>query len=93
MSCQYTNYNIAKFFADQWLINQTNLDYTIIQPGNLMEEEASGQIQTGVDHSQPNSIGNVANVLASVLSKENTYKKIITMADGNTPIETALNQI
>lgn len=88
-----TNYNIAKFFADQWLINVTQLDYTIIQPGNLVESEPTELIQTNVDHSQPNSIGNVAKVLAEVLEKENTYQKVITMADGQEPIKSAIERI
>ncbi|WP_153048456.1 NAD(P)H-binding protein, partial [Streptococcus suis] len=41
-----TDYNIAKFFADQWLIHNTTLDYTIVQPGNLVEAETgSGLIE------------------------------------------------
>ncbi len=33
-----TDYNIAKFFADQWLVRDSGLDYTIVQPGNLLDE-------------------------------------------------------
>lgn len=33
-----TDYYIAKFFADNYLVNQSGLDYTIVQPGNLLEE-------------------------------------------------------
>ncbi len=87
------NYNIAKFFADMWLMNQTELNYTIVQPGNLMEEEATGLIQTGLEQSRPNSLGNVAKVLAAVLEEESTFKKIFTMADGDLPIEEALAQL
>lgn len=89
-----TNYNIAKFFADQWLIKNTNLDYTIIQPGNLVESEiGSGKIEINVKKSQPNTIPNVAEVLATVVDKENTFKKIIQMSDGETPIKEAIERI
>lgn len=89
-----TNYNIAKFFADHWLISQTNLDYTIVQPGNLVEAESgSGKIELNVGTSQPNTIPNVASVLAQVLERKNTFKKILQMSDGQTPIEEALNQV
>lgn len=88
------NYNIAKFFADQWLINQTNLDYTIVQPGSLVEAETgSGKIELNVQKAQANSIPNVAAVLAAVLEKTNTYGQILQMSDGNTPIEEALNTL
>ncbi len=89
-----TNYNIAKFFADHWLISQTNLDYTIVQPGNLVEAESgSGKIELNVGKSQANTIPNVASVLAQVLERKNTFKKILQMSDGQTPIEEALNQV
>lgn len=84
------NYNIAKFFADQWLINQTNLDYTIVQPGSLVEAETgSGKIELNVQKVQASSIPNVA----AVLEKTNTYGQILQMSDGNTPIEEALNTL
>lgn len=88
-----TNYNIAKFFADQWLIQNTNLDYTIIQPGNLQETKGSGKIMINVDESMPNSIENVAMVLAESLEIKETIKKVITMADGEIPVKTALKTI
>lgn len=89
-----TNYNIAKFFADQWLINNTDLDYTIIQPGPLVEaEKATGLIQIDVSHSQPNIIPNVAQVLANVLERSNTFKKVITMADGDQPVNEVLGSL
>ncbi|GGE37513.1 SDR family oxidoreductase [Streptococcus himalayensis] len=89
-----TDYNIAKFFSDQWLMNQTRLDYTIVQPGNLVEATSgSGKIAVGVSHSQPNSIPNVAQVLAEVLAFPNTVGKIIQMSDGETPIREALENL
>lgn len=89
-----TDYNIAKFFADQWLIHNTTLDYTIVQLGNLVEAETgSGLIELNVKQSQPNTIPNVAEVLATVLDKKNTYAQIIQMSDGETPISQAVSSI
>lgn len=89
-----TDYNIAKFFADQWLIHQTNLDYTIVQPGGLVEAaEGTGGIQLDVPKSQPNSIPNVAAVLAQVLEADNTIGHILQMSDGETPIDEAIASI
>ena len=85
-----TNYNIAKFFADQWLMTRTNLDYTIVQPGNLTEEPATGEVEFNADRSKPNTIADVAAVLAAVLDQPNTYGKVIMMANGETPISEAV---
>ncbi|MEE1295418.1 MAG: NAD(P)-binding oxidoreductase [Bifidobacterium sp.] len=89
-----TDYNIAKFFADQWLMDNTDLDWTIVQPGNLVEgAEGSGKVDLDPLHSTPNSIPNVAAVLAGVLDRPNTYGHIIMMPDGDTPIADALDAV
>lgn len=87
------DYYTAKYFADLYLINQTNLDYTIIQPGYLTETKGSGKIVTDIDKLSikgANSIENVANTLKEVLEKPNTFKKVIPMLDGDTPIKEAI---
>lgn len=86
-------YNIAKYFSDSWLINNTDLDYTIIQPGSLKEEKGSGKITTTIEERSENSIENVAKVLSEVLERPNTYQKVILMGDGDTPIDEALASI
>lgn len=89
-----TDYNIAKFFADKWLINgNIDLNYTIVQPGNLLEKPATGKVQFNMDHSEPNSLNDVALVLANVLDKPNTYKKVIRMSNGDTPIDDAIANV
>ena len=88
-----TNYNIAKFFADNYLVMNTDLDYTIIQPSVLKEEEGTGMIEVDPEHGGSNPIPDVARVLSSVLTMENTYKKVIKMRSGDTPIAAALSNI
>lgn len=88
-----TDYNIAKFFSDHWLIDQTNLDYTILQPGSLKETAGSGRITTDVQTVSENAIENVAAVLAALLDQENTIKKTILMGDGDVPIKEALDKV
>lgn len=88
-----TNYNIAKFFADNYLINCTELDYTIIQPSVLKEESGTGKIEINPEHDGSNPIPDVAEVLCEVLDRVNTFKKVIKMRSGNTPIHTALAEI
>lgn len=87
------DYYVAKFFSDKWLIDQTDLDYTIIQPGSLEETIGSGKISTNITGFSKNSIENVATVLAEVLDKPNTIKKLISMGDGDTPIAEAIKNI
>lgn len=88
-----TNYNIAKFFADNYLVTNTDLDYTIIQPSVLKEESGTGKIEINPEHDGSNPIPDVAKVLSSVLTMENTYKKVIKMRSGDTPIADALSNI
>ncbi|TLQ04261.1 SDR family oxidoreductase [Pediococcus stilesii] len=90
---QLTNYNIAKFFADNYLVNQTNLDYTILQPTTLVEEKGSGKVSIGTATNSTNSIENVADVLAAILDADNTIGKVIMMSDGNDEIGAALAEI
>ncbi|TCD53906.1 SDR family oxidoreductase [Alloscardovia theropitheci] len=88
------NYQIAKFFADEWLINNSGLDYTILQPGALVEAESgTGLIQVGVQEALSNTIPNVAATLAEILDHDNTIGKVIPMGDGQTPISQALETL
>lgn len=88
-----TDYNISKFFSDHWLIDKTNLNYTILQPGSLKEIPGSGKITTDVKEVTENAIENVSAVLAELLEQENTFKKVILMGDGNTPIKEAIESL
>ena len=88
-----TDYNIAKFFADNYLISNTKLDYTILQPANLTEEPGTGKIQIGEGSATSNPIPDVAQTLADILQHDNTIGHVIMMRSGNTPIEEALDQI
>ena len=82
-----TDYYIAKFFADNYLINQSELDYTIIQPGGLLEEAGQGCVELGDKGFTVISIEDTASVLAEVVDKPSTVKRVIAINPGNTPIE------
>lgn len=84
------NYDIAKFFADSWLVRNSDLDYTIVQPSALTEDPPTGEIQINPTTPKPNPIGDVAQVLADVLDRPNTYRKVIEMSGGTEPIGQAL---
>lgn len=86
------DYDIAKYFSDEWLIHNTNLDYTIIQPGNLMEKPATGKTSFTPEGGK-NSIDDVAQVLVDSLKYDNTIHQVIIMHDGDTPIDEALSKV
>ena len=79
-----TDYNIAKFFAD---------NYTIVQPATLTEEPATGRVTFGEGDDTTNPIPDVAQVLATVLANDNTIGKVIMMRSGDTPIDTAVKEV
>ncbi|WP_426474617.1 SDR family oxidoreductase [Chryseobacterium balustinum] len=87
------DYNIAKHYADLYLTTQTQLDYTILQPGALKEEQGTGKIETHVINPGSNSIANVVDTLVAVLENNSTIGKVILMHDGDTPIAEALDKI
>lgn len=90
---EITDYNIAKFFADRYLIDNTSLDYTIIQPATLTEKPATGKVSFGEGDDTTNPIADVARVLADSLDATNTIGKVIMMRSGQTPIKEALAQL
>lgn len=88
-----TDYNIAKYFSDAWLINNTKLDYTILQPSVLTESPATGKISFDVTEPAENSLTDVAEVLAEILDKKNTIGKVLMMKAGATSIPEAIAQV
>ncbi|ODQ03359.1 MULTISPECIES: NAD(P)H-binding protein [Enterobacterales] len=90
------DYFTAKYFADLYLINQTHLDYTIIQAGYLTEHSGTHKICTKKEEIPADgeiSIDNVALTLAEILDKKNTFKKCIPILDGDIEIKKAIKQI
>lgn len=88
-----TNYNIAKFFADSWLMDNTDLDWTIVQPCVLEEAPGTGKIAVNPAKGGTNPIPDVAEVLTSVLDHPNTIGKVIMMHSGDEPIDAALSEV
>jgi len=86
-------YYICKHYADQWLINNSTLDYTIVQAGALKEREATGKITVNNDSSGENSIEDVATTLAAVLKADNTIKTVFSMQNGETAIDEAIAKL
>lgn len=86
-------YYICKHYADQWLVNNSDLDYTIVQAGALKEREATGKITVNDDNAGENSIEDVATTLAAVLNASNTTKKVFSMHNGETAITDAIAKL
>jgi len=87
-----TDYNIAKFFADNYLLH-TDLDYTILQPTVMTDKPGTGKITVDDGEFGHNPADDVARTLADILKYQNTKCRIIKMREGETPIDEALNQI
>lgn len=87
-------YAQAKADADDHL-RASGLDWTIVAPGTLTLEEASGRIDIvtpGTDGAHETSRANVAHVIAAVLDEPATVKQMIEFADGDTPVAEALSR-
>lgn len=91
-------YYVAKHFADEWL-KDTDLNYTIVRPGVLTNDESVGKIRAEaniVDFEKDQmSIPrvDVAKVLLTSLDNENTYQKTFDLLTGEETIESALKQL
>ncbi|WP_409021895.1 SDR family oxidoreductase [Dellaglioa sp. P0083] len=84
------DYMTAKFYADNWLMKNTQLEYTILQPGALVDEPGTGKVTLNDGQAGSNSLENVADVLVSVIAHDDTIGKVITMHDGDTDIKDVL---
>lgn len=87
------DYNIAKLFADHWLIDHTDLEYTILQPGSLEEAPATGKVALNSGELGKNTIPDVAKVLAGLLTNEAAKKQVVAMLNGDEEISAALNSL
>ncbi len=87
-------YLFAKARADERL-QESDLDYTIIRPGSLTEEEAAGRIEAAEVLGRRGEIprDDVARTFAEALEMPNTYRKTFEIIGGETPIREALERI
>jgi len=87
-------YLIAKARADERL-QESGLDYTIIRPGGLTNEEGTGRIDAAQSLGRRGEISrdDVARTFAEALEVENTYHKTFEILAGDTPIREAFQRI
>ncbi|WHY56230.1 SDR family oxidoreductase [Peribacillus simplex] len=86
-------YYVAKHYADRALL-QSNLNYTIIRPGGLVNEPGTGNV-AAAEELERGSIAreDVARTILASLTEENTYKRSFDLISGNTAIAEALRKI
>jgi len=84
----------AKARADERL-EKSGLDYTIIRPGSLTDDDGTGNIEAAERLGRRGEITreDVARTFAAALEDENTYHKTFEILSGNTPIRDALAQL
>ncbi|HEX6710146.1 MAG TPA: SDR family oxidoreductase [Rubrobacter sp.] len=87
-------YLFAKARADERL-QESDLDYTIIRPGSLTEEEGAGRIEAAEVLGRRGEIPreDVARTFAVALESENTYHKTFEILSGETPIPEAIARL
>ena len=88
------HYHKAKAFADRHLIN-TNLEWTIVCPGGLRDEEGNGLVSVHSDLFLEGitTSDNLAASLVSCLELPNTIGKRFSLIEGKTPIKEALLKV
>lgn len=86
-------YYVAKHYADRALL-QSDLNYTIIRPGGLVNEPGTGKV-TAAEELEGGSIAreDVARTILASLTDENTYKRSFDLISGDTAIAEALRKI
>ncbi|WP_238458113.1 SDR family oxidoreductase [Alkalihalobacterium alkalinitrilicum] len=89
----FAPYVAAKHYADEWL-KRTDLDYTIIHPGLLTNNQGTGKIKAA-DEVARDEIPreDVASVILATLENDSTIGKEFQLVTGNTPIKEAVLSI
>ncbi|WP_394186357.1 SDR family oxidoreductase [Metabacillus halosaccharovorans] len=86
-------YYVAKHYADRVLM-QSNLTYTIIRPGGLLNEKGTGKISVGNQLERgyiPRE--DVAQTIVEALSNEHTKNRSFDLIAGDDQISVALNKL
>lgn len=86
-------YYVAKHYADR-ILEQSNLNYTIIRPGGLLNTQGTGKISVA-ENLERSTIPreDVASTIIASLGQENTYRRSFDLISGNTSIIDALQLI
>nr|WP_259548676.1 SDR family oxidoreductase [Heyndrickxia oleronia] len=86
-------YYVAKHYADRVLVS-SDLDYTIIRPGGLLNEPGTGKVSIA-ENLQRGAISreDVAELIIACLNEKNTLRRSFDVVAGETPINVAIKQL
>ncbi len=86
-------YYVAKHYADRAL-EQSELNYTIVRPGRLLNEPGTGKIKAGEELERASiPREDVAKTIVAVLENRHTYKRSFDLTSGDLDINTALKKL
>jgi uncharacterized protein YbjT (DUF2867 family) len=88
------HYLKAKGDADQVLM-ESSLNYTILRPGALTDEDGMGLINAQQKLNERGSIprADVARTIAACLGNESMYRKVFELIEGETAIQNAIENM
>lgn len=87
------HYLVAKAIADGYL-ERSGLDYTILRPGRLTDDEPTGLVRMEDDPGSGTvTRADVAHVAALCLSHRNTVGAVLPFLNGDTPVEEAVRAV
>ena len=88
------HYHKAKAMADRHLMD-TDLDWTIICPGGLRDDEGNGRVSVSEKTHQEGitTRDNLASALVACLDLDNTIGKRFSLLEGETPMLDALRSV
>lgn len=90
---QIKPYYVAKHYADR-MLKQSDLNYTIIRPGGLLNTDATGKISIA-ENLERGSITreDVARTIVATLCEEQMYRRSFDLISGDTAISQAISNI
>lgn len=88
-------YMEAKTAAEEDLKGRTDLDWTIIRPGGLTDDEATGHVALSTPPLERGTVprADVAAVIAAVLETPSTAGKTVMLTSGDTMIDEAVSAV
>ncbi|AII05403.1 NAD(P)H-binding protein [Rhodococcus opacus] len=88
----FAAYLVAKTAAEEDLRARTHLDWTILRPGGLLDDDPAGHVTLTAPPLERGTVtrADVAAVVAALLDHPETAKKTLMLTSGPTPIEDAV---
>lgn len=94
----FAPYVVAKHYADEWL-KATDLDYTIIHPGILTNDQGTNQVQAApevnIEKTGTREVPreDIARVIVAALENDDSIGKEFQVISGTTPVKEAVHSL